>query len=152
MRRSRFYICFSFFPQRLGKSRERDLERNFSAARRRNLASRFCASVRTTLARFSRRFASRGYSFARTRRVVRERSGGSCAFTRQKGASGGHAERGFSFFSLSVSFHFTHSLHETFPSFLSKNTTNSHRKRRLKSRKSWARSKSKTARSRNGFA
>lgn len=119
MRRSRFYICFSFFPQRLGKSRSRDLEREISLfARRRNLASRFCAaSVRTTLARFSKRFAFRGYSFARTRRVARERSGGSCAFTRQKGASGGHAERGFSFF-LFESLFTSLTLHENF-SFLS---------------------------------
>jgi hypothetical protein len=64
---------------------------------------------------------------------------------------GSRRARFFIFFSFSSLFT-SLTLHETFPSFLSKNTTNSHRKRRLKSRKSWARSKSKTARSRNGFA
>jgi len=97
-----FLYLFFFLPPKAGKIALARFREKFLCARRRNLASCFCASVRTTLARFSKRFASRGYSFARTRRVVRERSGGSCAFTRQKGASGGHAERGFSFFFTSL--------------------------------------------------
>lgn len=58
----------------------------------------------------------------------------------------GVTQRGFSLFFLLLVFHFS----LTRKLFLLKK--HSHRKRRLKSRRSWARSKSKTARSRNGFA
>ena len=64
-----------------------------------------------------------------------------------KREGGGHAPRGFSLFFLLLVFHF--SLTRKLFFLLKKH---SHRKRRLKSRRSWARSKSKTARSRNGFA
>ena len=63
-----------------------------------------------------------------------------------KREGGGHAA-GFSLFFLLLVFHF--SLTRKLFFLLKKH---SHRKRRLKSRRSWARSKSKTARSRNGFA
>ena len=109
MRRSR--LCVFFLSSLLAGGGEikrslREREIFFCARKGGNLASSFfCASVRTTLARFSRRFAFCGYSFARTRRVLCARGGamdGSRAFTnRQKGEGGGHAARFFSFFSSS---------------------------------------------------
>ena len=139
MRRSRLCVFFLSSPQIF-----------FCARKGGNLASSFfCASVRTTLARFSRRFAFCGYSFARNASsFVRERRSAGWFLRVYESTEGreGVTQRGFSLFFLLLVFHFS----LTRKLFLLKK--HSHRKRRLKSRRSWARSKSKTARSRNGFA
>ena len=150
----RVFVCFFFLPLAGGgEIALSQRERNFllRAQRRKSGVVVFCASVRTTLARFSRRFAFCGYSFARNASsFVRERRSDGwflSAFTnRQKGGRGSRSAV-FLFFFLLLVFHF--SLTRKLFFFLKKH---SHRKRRLKSRRSWARSKSKTARSRKGFA
>ena len=140
MRRSRLCVFFLSSPQIF-----------FCARKGGNLASSFfCASVRTTLARFSGRFAFCGYSFARNASsFVRERRSDGWflrVYESTKGREGVTQPVFLFFFFFSCLSLLTHT-----KTFLSQKTY-SHHKRRLKSRRSWARSKSKTARSRNGFA
>lgn len=121
----RVFVCFFFLPLAGGGEIKRSLREReifFCARKGGNLASSFfCASVRTTRARFSRRFAFCGYSFARTRRVLCARGGamdGSCAFTnRQKGGRGSRSAVFLFFFFFSS---FTSHSHENFS--FSKNT------------------------------
>ena len=139
----RVFICFSFFP-RLGNRARAQREISLRAQEESGVV-------------FAPRCERRSRDFRGDLRVVdirsRERvelcARGAMvpACLLDKRERGGVTQRGFSFFFFCSH---PHSRHETFPFFLSKHT--SHRKRRLKSRKSWARSKSKTARFRNGFA
>ena len=120
----RVFVCFFFLPLAGGGEIALSQREKFSFARAKEEIWRrrfFCASVRTTLARFSRRFAFCGYSFARTRRVLCARGGamdGSCAFTnRQKGGRGSRSAVFLFFFFFSS---FTSHSHENFS--FSKNT------------------------------
>ena len=125
MRRSRLCVFFLSSP-RGGRGNRALSEREifFCARKGGNLASSFfCASVRTTLARFSRRFAFCGYSFARNASsFVRERRSDGWflrVYESTKGREGVTHSAVFLFFFFFSSF--TSHSHENFFSF-SKNT------------------------------
>ena len=147
----RVFMCFFFLPLTGGGeiARLSQRERKFLLRARRR---------KSGVVVFAPRCERRSRDFRRDLRFVDIRSrervelcarggamDGSCAFTnRQKGGRGSRSAVFLFFFFFSLSL-LTHT-----KLFLLKK--HSHRKRRLKSRRSWARSKSKTARSRNGFA
>ena len=131
----RVFVCFFFLPLAGGgEIALSQRERNFllRAQRRKSGVVVFCASVRTTLARFPRRFAFCGYSFARNASsFVRERrsDGWFLRFYESTEGREGVTQRGFSlFFSSSRLSLLTHT--KTF--FLSQKTQPSQKTFKIK--------------------